>query len=361
MPLRIEAADRPLHLDLLPATLRTEPVRQQRSAVGKKRIDLAQSSGSMGAHGDFPAMEIKNRNTAQRSRAFAWIAVVLAFGSTAFSQAGIQAVETMVTDQSGTVVVGLDESSCSRYIQGRVTPFIAAPIAGSQLRLNVDNHEGLLILPDSSAQTASIPWVWFAPMVTGQPNEHHAFIVESILKAGMAFAAIDVGESYGNPAGSLLYEKFHDVLNSCFGLSRKAVLFPQSRGGLMLFNWAVQHSDEVERIAGIYPVCDLRSYPGLKTASEAYGMTEVELKAQLEKHNPIDFVAVLAKQNVPILMIHGDSDKIVPLQDNSAEFVRRYLKLGGPIRLVVVPGKGHEEVDEFFKSSVFVAFLISGN
>ena len=341
--------------------MRTEACVTARGASGKKEDRFGTTIGIDGSPGGVPAMKIKHRMTVQKRRAFELtVATVLKFGSIAFSQASIRAMGASFTDQSGSVV-SADESSCSQYLQGQAAPFIEGPIAGRQLRLKIDNHEGLLILPDHRSQTALIPWVWFAPMVRGQPNEHHAFIVESVLKAGMAFGAIDAGESYGNSAGSLLYEKFHDVLNLCFGLSRKAVLFPQSRGGLMLFNWAVHHSDDVERIAAIYPVCDLRSYPGLKTAAEAYGMAEVELKAELEQHNPIDFVAVLAKQKVPILVIHGDSDKVVPLQDNSAEFARRYQKLGGPIRLVVVPGKGHEEVNEFFRSSVFVTFLITGN
>ena len=157
----------------------------------------------------------------------------------------------------------------------------------------------------------------------------------------MAFAAIAVGESYGNVEGTRLYAKFHDVLNRCFHLSQKAVLFPQSRGGLMLFNWAALHPGEVERIAGIYPVCDLRSYPGIKIAARAYGMTEEQLETHLARHNPVDLLSPLATADVPMLFIHGDNDKVVPLQDNSAELVRRYQKLGGSAKLIVVPGKGH--------------------
>ena len=84
------------------------------------------------------------------------------------------------------------------------------------------------------------------------------------------------------------------------------------------------------------------------------------MQAHLEKYNPIDFVPVLARAHVPVLMMHGDADKIVPLEDNSAEFVRRYQKLGGPATLIIVHGKGHEDVDEFFKSDLFVRFLTQG-
>jgi hypothetical protein len=252
------------------------------------------------------------------------------------------------------------EFPCSKYIQ-QSSPYKIDQVAGRQIEITVERHEALLLLPEDSASNSPLAWVWFAPMVPGEPNQRHGFIIQHVLSAGMAFAAIDVGELYGSPEGTRLYTEFHDVLRRCFNLSSKAVLLPQSRGGLMLFNWAALHPDEVVRIAGIYPVCDLRSYPGLTVAAKAYDMSEAELSTQLEKHNPINLMSALAGAHVPLLIIHGDNDKIVPLQDNSAVLVQRYRQLGGPTTLIVVPGKGHEEVDEFFRSSRFVRFLITGS
>ncbi len=48
------------------------------------------------------------------------------------------------------------------------------------------------------------------------------------------------------------------------GLATKACLLVRSRGGLMLYNWAVEHPSSVACVAGIYPVCNLDTYPGLK-------------------------------------------------------------------------------------------------
>ena len=161
------------------------------------------------------------------------------------------------------------ELPCSQYVQEPSASYFTSQIDGKQLTLQIENHNALLVLPKAVPLSAPKQWVWFAPMVHGVPGERHLFILQHVLAAGMAFATIDVGESYGSPAGTRLYAEFHDVLQCCFNLAAKAVLFPQSRGGLMLLNWAVLHPDEVERIAGIYPVSDLRTYPGLKTASNA--------------------------------------------------------------------------------------------
>ena len=57
------------------------------------------------------------------------------------------------------------------------------------------------------------------------------------------------------------------------------------------------------------------------------------------KHNPIDRLAPLAKAKVPIFHIHGDMDRVVPLDKNSAIIKQRYDALGGRMTLEVVKGK----------------------
>ena len=106
-------------------------------------------------------------------------------------------------------------------------------------------------------------------------------------------------------------------------------------------------------------MCDLRSYPGLERACGAYGLSAAELKAHLAEHNPIDRLSPLAKAGVPIMHVHGDSDKVVPLEKNSAELARRYRAVGAPVRLIVIPGKGHQVCDEFFHCRELVGFVIA--
>ena len=144
---------------------------------------------------------------------------------------------------------------------------------------------------------------------------------EKFLNQGIAIAGVDVGESYGSPEGRATYSALYKELAEKRRLAKKACLLARSRGGLMLYNWAVEHPDSVACIAGIYPVCDLRSYPGLKRACGAYGMTEEQLMDKLTEHNPIDRLAPLAKAKVPIFHIHGDNDEVVPLEKNSATIV----------------------------------------
>ena len=73
----------------------------------------------------------------------------------------------------------------------------------------------------------------------------------------------------------------------------------------MLYNWAAENLEKVKCIAGIYPVCNLISYPGLNRAAPAYKMTESELEKNLRLHNPIDKLKPLAEARIPIFHIHG--------------------------------------------------------
>src|SRR5205085_3897941 len=112
----------------------------------------------------------------------------------------------------------------------------------------------------------------------------------------------------------------------------------QSRGGLNHYNFAADHPEWVRCIAGIFPVGDLRSFPNLKRAAPAYGLSVEELETQLPQHNPIERLAPIAKAKIPVLHIHGDADKVVPLEKNSQVIYDRYRSLGGPMELIVVPG-----------------------
>jgi pimeloyl-ACP methyl ester carboxylesterase len=141
--------------------------------------------------------------------------------------------------------------------------------------------------------------------------------------------------------------------------AEKPVLLARSRGGLMLYNWAAENPDRVGRVAGIYPVCDLRSYPGLDRACGAYGLTRAELERQLDEHNPVERREPLAKAGVPIFHIHGDADAVVPLEDNSGEVARRYEKLGGKMELKVAKGQGHNLWDGFFRCQELVDFVLA--
>jgi dipeptidyl aminopeptidase/acylaminoacyl peptidase len=220
--------------------------------------------------------------------------------------------------------------------------------------------QGFVIAPKNPGPEGTRPWIWYAPILGNGPSKNIEWMSRQLIERGFYLVGCNVGESMGNPAGRKGYSQFYDAIVAEYKLDSKACLLAQSRGGLMLYNWAAENADKVRSITGIYTVCDLRSYPRLERAAQAYGTTPAELEKHLAEHNPIDRLEPLAKAGIPILHIHGDVDKLVPLENNSVEVRARYQKLGGKMELIVVPGKGHEAVKEFFEDKRLVDFMATG-
>ena len=106
-------------------------------------------------------------------------------------------------------------------------------------------------------------------------------------------------------------------------------------------------------------MCNLTSYPGIAKAAPAYRTTPEALQQGLAEHNPVDRLAGLAKARVPLFVIHGDVDKVVPLEKNSALVKSRYSDLGGSMQLVVAHGQGHNMWQGFFHCEELVTFVIT--
>ncbi len=225
-------------------------------------------------------------------------------------------------------------------------------------RFTVDGRPAFVIWPTVENSTP-IPWVLYAPTLgEGLPGPAEVWMFRQFLAAGIAVAGIDVGESFGNPSGRSTYDALHERLVEKHEFAQRACLLARSRGGLMLYNWAIDHPEKVRCIAGIYPVCNLTSYPGLARASGAYGFSAAELQAKLKAHNPVERLEPLAAAKIPIFHIHGDTDRVVPLDENSELLAGRYRGLGGSVDLSVAAGQGHNMWRGFFECQPLVDFII---
>lgn len=236
-------------------------------------------------------------------------------------------------------------------------PRKALPMDGEVF--TVDGCKAFVIEPEESdRRDGPMPWVWYAPTLPRLPGDAEKWMFERFLSAGVAIAGVDVGESYGCPSGVRVYDAFHGHLRSKRGYADRPCLLARSRGGLMLYAWAATQPEKVAGIAGVYPVCDLASYPGLEKAAPAYGLDAAGLAASLSDHNPIERLAALAEARVPVRHIHGDSDEVVPLDANSGALAKRYTALGGPVELEVVRGRGHDMWRGWFESELLTEFVI---
>ena len=247
---------------------------------------------------------------------------------------------------------------------GLVSTLAAEPSAAPQKKLPlpgevflVAEHIAFIIPRKIDAATKAKPWAWYAPTLPNLPGNEERWMFDQFIAAGIAIVGIDIGESYGSPAGRKLFTALYDEMTGRRGYSTKPVLMGRSRGGLMTLSWAAENPEKIAAFAGIYPVCDIASYPGIAKAAGAYGMTPDELRAHLDEHNPVARLAALAKARVPLFAIHGDVDKLVPLATNSAAVKERYTALGGSMDLIIPAGQGHNMWSGFFQCQALVDFV----
>ncbi len=222
-------------------------------------------------------------------------------------------------------------------------------VAGSKAYLEV-----------SPSPAAGKPWIWYAPNVKGDfIILKHKMYADAFLNAGIAIASFDLGEVRGAPGSTAKFSLFYDEMVNR-GYSKKPTLLGQSRGGIMTLAWAVRNPDKVTAWVGIYPVCSLSSYP-LRFSKEQtladYGMTEEEIRAKLGELNPIENLAGLANNKVPLFSVHGDKDGTVPYDENTKLLQERYEALGGTCEVKVIPGRGHEVSPAFFQCQELVDFI----
>jgi pimeloyl-ACP methyl ester carboxylesterase len=206
------------------------------------------------------------------------------------------------------------------------------------------------IVVDPKRPLPGRPWAWRGEFFGAFPNAD----IE-LLKRGWHLAYIGVSDQFGSPKAMKHWQKFYDLLVMKHGLSPRPALIGLSRGALYCLAWAALHPEKTLLVYLDNGVCDFKSWPGgkpkgLGTGEGSPGEWQKLLKAMDFKDdreaiasqlNPVDNLAPLAKAKVPILLVYGDSDRVVPHRENSELVYDRYKALGGPVERIIKPGQDH--------------------
>ena len=206
-----------------------------------------------------------------------------------------------------------------------------------------NGHECILVCPDVSAEGR--PWVWRAEFFGA-----FAQADEAMLRAGWHVAYVKLSDQYGCGEAVREMEAFRAYLTAAYQLCEKAAIFGFSRGGLYAVNYALAYPEGVDALYLDAPVLDVRSWPAgwgegiggrreWEQCKACYGLTEETARAF--KGNPLDRAEELARLNIPVLIVAGDADDVVPLSENSLPFVERLREAGASVGLIVKQGCGH--------------------
>lgn len=212
----------------------------------------------------------------------------------------------------------------------------------------VDGANVIVVAP--AKPLAGRPWVWRGEFFGAFPNAD----IE-LVKGGWHLAYINVPNLFGSPRAVARWGKFHEVLVKEHGLHPRPGLIGLSRGALYCMAWAAAYPDKTLAVYLDNGVCDFKSWPGGKVKGlgagqgsltewqnvlTAFGFKNDE-EAIAYKGNPVDALAPLARRKIPLLLVYGDSDKVVPHTENSSIVYDRYRSLGGPVERIIKPGGDH--------------------
>ena len=174
-----------------------------------------------------------------------------------------------------------------------------------------------------------------------------AFQLE-MLSRGYHLAYVENRTRWMVPEDVEAKEKLAQYLVSEYGLNEKCVPVGISCGGLHAVYFAAKYP---ERIAALYidaPVMNLLSCPAAIGRRATINISELEAGTGLTikdllnyRNHPIDKKEILLENKIPIIMVYGDSDSVVPYDENGKYLEEFYRANGGDIVTICKPGCEH--------------------
>lgn len=207
-----------------------------------------------------------------------------------------------------------------------------------------EGYEGIIVEPKERRNDQA--FIWRTEFFDAFP----AVDIEMV-KRGFVLIHLSISNQYGSREATAIMERFGDFMIREHHLSEKCTLFGFSRGGLYAVSYALARP---ERTAVLYldaPVIDLRSWPAgyqtgvgaekeWKECSEIYGLPEEDsamLTGWAENR-----IQRLVTEQIPLVIVAGDQDEVVPYEENGARLVAAYRKMPEvPLLEIIKPGVGH--------------------
>lgn len=199
----------------------------------------------------------------------------------------------------------------------------------------INGYDATIIIPENP----NGKWIWKTEFFYAFDQAERA-----LFERGYMRVYYQISDKFGSTHAVRLMRDFQsELLKRYTFLQPKGILFGFSRGGLYAFNYALYYPDNVEKIYLDAPVLNLKSWPkedyDVEMLFKEYKLNEAAF--EIFQDSPIDHLEEFAKNGIPILLIAGDSDSIVPYKENGQVCVEYYQSIGRPITVYLKKGCEH--------------------
>jgi len=220
-----------------------------------------------------------------------------------------------------------------------------------------------VLLPEEKSQENK--WVWRAEFFGA-----FDYVDRALLKDGWYVIHYNVENMYGCNEAIKLMKDFHDYIVKAYALSKRAAIFGFSRGGLYTVNYTIKYPCDIGLVYLDAPVLDIKSWPAgygdgcggqneWEECKRWYKLTEDNAREFNE--NPIDNAQKLIDTKIPLILVCGDSDTVVPYCENGERLAKIYEENNiRNFKLIIKQGIGHHphsmedprEIAEFIKENI---------
>lgn len=161
----------------------------------------------------------------------------------------------------------------------------------------------------------------------------------ALLERGYAIAGLENTTRWGGAEDPARHARFAGFMEDR-GFAPRCVPIGMSCGGLQAIKFAAFAPERVSVLYLDAPVVNLLSCPlhcgggerdedVVQECLRALGRTASEMLSY--RDHPLDHIPALVTHRIPIVLVYGDSDPVVPYPENGALIERAYREAGAPI------------------------------
>ena len=237
-----------------------------------------------------------------------------------------------------------------------------------RIRFEFEGCMAWVVEPAKPAEKS--PWVWCMEWPTAFQNRTG---VKELLSAGYRWVAFNPAFGWnkkpvaGNQNDDMVEKRnrFQKFLVAELGLEERCCLVGMSWGGFYSVRYASMHPECVKAMYLDAPLLDfstLSSFKG-KTCEQLKAFYPQVTKDYVGADDPLQPVSparaeAIAKAKIPVLLIYGAKDTVVPAESNCLRFADAFEKAGGHLKLWRDNLRGHHPHGlEPGEGTVFVNFF----
>ena len=209
-----------------------------------------------------------------------------------------------------------------------------------------EEHEALIVFPKDGTGNG------YLAIKTEYWNAFPEAAEIELVKRGFHLCFINNDNVWAREADIDRKARFIRFVQAEYRLKQKCVPVGMSCGGLYALTLAARYPELIQCMYIDAPVVNFLSCPcgmgAAKPMSEeiqtkflsAMGVTSVSQLLAC-RDMPLDKLSVLTARNIPIVLVSGDSDTIVPFEENGLLVQKAYKDAGAEIVVYIKPGGDH--------------------